>query len=172
VRATLLRIFGLAVVGLPVVAALLAFSTLSRAQILDGYLLCVGGLVLLALVDATRTVNATGEESRYERALGQRDRRPARPPELTRIEREVVLSSMSSFDFHMRMRPLLREVATHRLATRRGLDLDSGSAEAQAALGPELWQLLRPDREPPSDRFAPGLPVPRLRAALDTLERI
>lgn len=171
-RALALRVVGGAAAGAPVVVLLVAFSPLSRARILDGYVLFVGALVLLALVDATRSANRTDEESLYERALARRRRRAARPPELARIEREVVLAAMSSFDFHMRMRPLLREVAAHRLATRRGLELDTGSADVRALLGEELWELLRPGRRPPADRFAPGLPVSGLRGALDALERI
>jgi hypothetical protein len=167
-----LRIATAAAAAAPVVVALVLFSPLARGDILDGYLLFVGALVLLALVHATRTATPAAEESLYERALRRRRRGGARPPELARIEREVVLSSMSSFDFHMRMRPLLREVAAHRLATRRGLELDTGSPEVRGLLGEELWELLRPERRPPADRFAPGLPVAGLRRTLDALERI
>jgi hypothetical protein len=101
-------------------------------------------------------------------------RRPqvARPRELAKLEREVVLGGATAFDAHMRLRPLLREIATHRLASRRGLELDAGGSAVLAILGDDLWALLRPGADPPSDRLAPGLPLPALRAALDTLERI
>jgi hypothetical protein len=102
----------------------------------------------------------------------RRRRASARPRELAKLEREVVLGTATAFDVHMRLRPLLREIAAHRLASRRGLDLDTGSGAVRAALGEDVWRLVRPGVEPPDDRFAPGLPLPALRTALDTLERI
>jgi hypothetical protein len=157
-------------VGL-LVALLLAVTSVPRTRLVDGYVLFLGGLLLVGLVRATSLASASEEASVYERALRRRGRAPARPSELAKIEREVALASTSSFDLHYRLRPILREVAAHRLAL-RGADLDAGSRETQALLGDELWQIVRPDREPPDDRFGPGLPLPRLRAALDTLERI
>ncbi|MET0607959.1 MAG: hypothetical protein ABW045_04315, partial [Gaiellaceae bacterium] len=91
---------------------------------------------------------------------------------LAKLEREVVLASGTSFDVHFRLRPVLREIAVHRLASRRGLTLDSGSPEVRTLVGDELWEVVRPDREPPDDRFGPGLPLARLRLALDRLESI
>ncbi len=165
-----LSFFALAAgLGLTVVAVL---YPLPAAQAFDGYLLFLGALVAFGIVQATREANPADPDSAYERALRKRRRGGARPPELERLEREVVLSAMSSFDFHMRMRPLLREIAAHRLATRRGLDLDRGGREVRGLLGDDLWQLLQPEREPPHDRFAPGLALADLRAALDAVERI
>ena len=158
-------------VGLGLLGASL-FYPVPAGRAVQAYLLFLGALVAFLLVQATREASPATAESAYERALRRRVRRPARPPELEKLEREVVLSAMSSFDLHMRLRPLLREVAAHRLATRRGLDLDLGGPEVEAALGPELWHLLQPHREPPHDRFAPGLPLGDLRRVLDTVERI
>jgi hypothetical protein len=158
-------------VGL-LVAVLLAVSTVPRARVLDGYVLFVGGLLMLGLVSATREASAGEEGSLYERALRRRERPSARPHDLAKLERAVALGASSSFDVHVRVRPVLRQIASHRLAARRGVDLDSGTPEVRAALGEELWELLRPEREPPDDRFGPGLPVPRLRAAVELLERI
>ena len=154
------------------VAVLVAFVGVPRARVVDGYVLFVGSLVLLGLVRATRLAGETDERSVYEQALRRRERRPARPPELSKLEREVTLAAGTSFDVHFRLRPVLREVAAHRLATRRGLALDGGSSEVPALLGPEVWELVRPDREPPADRFARGLPLRRLEGVLDRLERI
>jgi hypothetical protein len=151
---------------------LLVFTSAPRGRVLDGYVLFVGGLLLLALVEATRQAGGPDEGSQYERALRRRPRRPLRPPELARIEREVALAAGSAFDLHFRLRPLLREVARHRLSRRRGLELDAGAPETRALLGEELWELARPDRPPPDDRLGPGLPLSRLRAALNALERI
>jgi hypothetical protein len=156
-------------------AALLSaslFSPVPVGRAVDGYLLFLGALVAFALVQATREASPAAAESAYERALRARHRRAARPPELEKLEREVVLAAMSSFDLHMRMRPLLREIAGHRLATRRGLELDRGGPGVQETLGEDLWELLRPGREPPHDRFAPGLPLAELRGLLDQVENI
>ena len=158
-------------VGVALAFVLLLFPV-PRERLVDGYVLFVGGLLLLGLVHATRAAGGGGDVSLYERALRRSRGGGARPKELARLEREVVLSATSAFDVHMRLRPLLREVAQHRLSTARGLDLDAGSRETRALLGPELWELLQPEREPLNDRFAPVLPPPRLRAHLDTLERI
>lgn len=154
------------------VAIVLVFTTAPRERVLDGYLLFVGGLLMLALVEATRDAGALVEVSPFERALQRRPRPARRPPELEKIEREVALAISSAFYLHFRLRPILREIARHRLSARRGLELDAGAAETRALLGEELWELARPDRPPPDDRLGPGLPLSRLRAAVDALERI
>ncbi|MBA2475596.1 MAG: hypothetical protein H0V40_06550 [Actinobacteria bacterium] len=168
--ATLLA--GLAVsVGAAVLAAVI-FLPVPPRRALDGYLLFAGGLLLLGLVTATRTAGGPAGESLYERALRRRRLRPERPAALIRTERAVSLAAATSFDVHRRVRPLLREIAEHRLWAGRGLELDSGGPEVRSALGEPLWELLRPGREAPDDRFQPGLRPAELAAALDTLERI
>jgi hypothetical protein len=154
------------------VAAVVAFGGAPPGRVVDGYVLFVGSLLLLGLVRATRLAGETDERSVYERALRRRERPPARPGELAKLEREVSLAAGTSFDLHFRLRPVLREVAAHRLATRRGLALDAGSPEVRGLLGDELWEVVRPEREPPDDRFGPGLPLAGLRRALDRLETI
>jgi hypothetical protein len=156
-----------------VVGALFLFTSLPREPLVDGYVLFVGGLVLLWLVAATRAAGGPGGPSLYDRALRRGERPRARPSELEALERAVGLSSSSSFDLHFRLRPALREVAAHRLSSRRGLDLDSGSADVRAAVGDELWELVRPERPAPADRgFGPGVSPARLRGLLERLERI
>jgi hypothetical protein len=155
------------------VAVVVLFSTAPRERVLDGYLLFVGGLLLFGFVRATRQAGESeSTASVYERALRRRERAPARPGELAKLEREVALAAGSSFDLHFRLRPVLREITAYRLATRRGLVLDGGSLEVPALLGDELWEVVRPDRLPPDDRFGPGLPLARLQGLLERLERI
>jgi hypothetical protein len=160
-----------AAVGVLVVV-LVAFVGVPRTRVVDGYVLFVGGLLLFGLVRATRVAGEPGRRSPYEQALRRRERPPARPRELAKLEREVSLAAGTSFDLHFRLRPALREVAAHRLGTRHGLALDGGSPEVRTLLGAELWEIVRPDRQPPDDRFAPGLPLGRLRGVLDRLETI
>lgn len=154
------------------VAVLFVYSSVPRGRLVDGYVLFVGSLLLVSLVRATSLACRPEAASLYELALGRHERPPERPRELEKLERAVALAAVSSFDVHFRLRPVMREIAAHRLAEQRGADLDSGSPEVREALGEELWDLVRPDREPPGDRFGPGLPLARLRGAIERLERI
>ncbi len=143
-----------------------------RALVLDVYLLFAGGLALLLLVRAVRAAIPSGSRSDLERALRAGSASARRPEALTTLEREVLLSTKTAFYLHYRVRPALREIAAHLLSTRRGIDLDAEPEAARTVLGPEAWDLVRPDREAPADRLGPGRPVTELRAAVDALERI
>jgi hypothetical protein len=154
-------------------AALSVVSPVSTERLVDAFVLVVGGLLLLVLVRATGAAGGRpAGASVYERALRRHARGRLRPHELESLERTVTLAGTSAFDLHARLRPLLREIAEHRLTSARGLRLDSGSPEVRQALGDELWELLRPDRPPPTDRFAPGLGRERLAAHVDALETL
>ena len=148
------------------------FAPVSPSRAADVYILYLGALILVLLVRATRAASPTSDPSVYERALVRRRPVAARPRDLARLEREVVLAATTAFDAHMRLRPHLREIAAHRLESRRGLDLDRGGPLVRELLGDELWRFVRPGVEPPDDRFAPGMNLRELRVALDTLERL
>jgi hypothetical protein len=139
---------------------------------LDAWLLALGGIALAAAVAATTSALPEPAQSPFDRRRRRREEETERLPQLARIEREVVLATTTAFDAHYRLRPLLREVAEHRLASRRALSLDSGSDAVRAALGEELWELVRPDRERPEHHLARGLPRAEIRAAVEALERI
>ncbi len=94
----------------------------------------------------------------------------SRPSQLLRIERIVDRSGESGLATHTQLRPLLREIADTRLA-RRGLRLDRDD-EAQALLGPQAWELVRPDRPAPPDGRGGGIPPRELDAVLDRLEAL
>ena len=141
-----------------------------RTRLLDVYVLLLAALFMFGFVQATREA-AVHSESLFERLMRRRPRRQERPPSLAKLEREVTLAAVTAFDFHARLRPTLREIAAYRLAS-RGLVLDSGAPATREALGDELWELLRPDRRPPDDRLAPGVPLTRLRTLLDALDKI
>ena len=72
---------------------------------------------------------------------------------------------------HLRLRPILREIAADGLR-RRGVELDAQPQAARALLAPETWELVRPDRPRPDDAFARGLAPARLDAVLDDLEAL
>jgi hypothetical protein len=139
---------------------------------LDVYLLVVGGLALLMIVIATREAYPRERRSALAVALERGPSRPLRPAELERLEREVTLAVSTAFDLHARLRPTLREIARERLFARSGLRLDAGGAGVEEALGEELWELVRPEREPPARRFDPGIPPDSLRRVVERLEAL
>jgi hypothetical protein len=91
------------------------------------------------------------------------------PSQLLRIERIVVRSGASRLATHTQLRPLVLEIAEARLA-RRGVRLDGD--EARRLLGPQAWDLVRPDRPAPPDDRASGIAPSELRALLDRLEAL
>jgi len=91
--------------------------------------------------------------------------------DLAGVQRRVATGTAHAGDLHLRLRPVLREVAAEGLR-RRGVDLDGEPAGAQGMLAPETWELVRPDRPRPDDPFGPGLAPRRLDAVLDDLEAL
>ncbi|HET8606627.1 MAG TPA: hypothetical protein VFL66_06310 [Gaiellaceae bacterium] len=153
-----------------VLVALLLVNVVRRELVLHVYLLVVAALAMLGALAATRAAAPRGGRSAFETALRRVPPDDERPPQLARVERGVTLGVAHAFELHARLRPQLREAAEARLAVRRGIALDSPAA--RAALGDEAWELLRPDAEPPDDRFAPGVEPERLRRVVETLENL
>ncbi len=140
---------------------------------LDIYALTLGGLAVLCAVTWLRRALPPAGESSLQRALERARPVPSQLPELARLERELYIGAAQAFDLHYRVRPVLREIALARLAERR-LRLDSGDDAVREALGDELWELVRPDREPPVDRQGGSIGfagVERLVARLEGLSR-
>jgi hypothetical protein len=154
--------------------ALVSFLFPGRRHVgLDVFVLFVGALGLALGVRATRWASPEVHETSLTAELDDPlDVLPQRPVELERIEREVHLSLGNSFSLHRRLRPVLREIAEHRLLLRHGLDLDGQPEAARELLGDTAWSWLRPDRPEPRDRLAPGPPLAELTAVVDALERI
>ena len=168
------RVVSLVVAAAAALFVLLAVLTLvpgERDVAVQAYVLFLGVLALAWLLGGARRANPR-RPSAFDEARRPRADRIERLPQLTRLERETALSLQNAFDLHLRLRPRLREVAAHRLATRRGIDLDRNPEAAHAVLPPALWEVVRPDREPPRDRFGAGLSREQLREAVDALERI
>jgi hypothetical protein len=134
-------------------------------------LLVTEALGLSVLAWWTLRALAPGSTS-FERAL--RTRRPGAPRlrELERIEHDVVQGAANPLDLHRRLRPLLRQIAAHRLAVRHGVALDTGDGHARLLLGDEAWALLRPDRELPDERRGPRLGVHEIEAIVARLETL
>jgi|tagenome__1003787_1003787.scaffolds.fasta_scaffold20936089_3 hypothetical protein len=166
----------LVAVGAAAAAALVALAIVlgavpdRRALAFQVYAFTLCAIVLLWLLG--RTGAARDERSAFDEA--RRTEPPDDEPvvDLARVEREVTLGVANAYDLHYRLRPRIRAIVTSRLADRRGIDLERQPPAAEAAVEPVVWELVRPDREPPRDRHGPGLGLPRLREVMEGLDRI
>jgi hypothetical protein len=161
-------------VGLALTIALVVgvyLSTGLQRVFLDVYLLAMGGVLLLALVRTTWIRGAAAQSSELDRTLSEMRRPRPETGELALV-RELDLSTMNAFHLHVRLRPVLREIAAHRLRRHYGVELDDEQARARELVGTEAWELVRPNRPPPADRLAAGPQLATLRTVVDELEQI
>ncbi len=136
-----------------------------RSVALHVYVIVVGTLVMGVVVAAARAALPRRPRSPFAAALTRAgDPGPARPDQLARIEREVTLGVATAHDLETKLLPELREIARCRLER-------AGRRPSPETLG-RWWELLRPDRPPPEDKFAPGIPESELRALVTDLERM
>jgi len=142
-----------------------------RARVLDAYLVAVGGVIVLMLIRKARTLLPDLSASAFDAALAERRTRTPAAGELG-MQREVELSRINAFHFHMRLRPVLREAAATRLRRRYGVDLDAGPLRARELVPADAWEVVRPDRPPPADRLSRGPSLASLRTVVSELERL
>ena len=144
----------------------------------EAILLAAGGVAVLALVPRPaarppgRPIDIRSNANRRRRRPLRRWRTPRTASDLATVERLLSLSVSSADDEHARLRPLVTDLARQRLADHTGVRLDGDPEAAAAAVGPEVWELVRPDRPVAPDRRARGIPVARLRRVVESLERI
>jgi hypothetical protein len=150
-------------------ALVLVLGALPASDAVDAWVLVVGGIGLLATVRATRAAQGRPRPSALEAALARTPEPPERPHGLVRLEREVDLGVSNAFYLHFRLRSTLREIGDHRLRSRAGVELDRAGSDIFDA---EEWDLVRPDRPEPRDPHGRGVPLARLRALDDRLERM
>jgi hypothetical protein len=136
----------------------------------EAFVLFVGALGMALLVRATARLFPPETPSRIERPRRPR-RTDKRLGELVRIERELEMATQSAFDTHYRLRPLLRELAETRLA-RRGVDLDAPEGRAEELLGPDAWEIVRPDLVRPTEHHAAGVRLAAVDRAVTALESL
>jgi hypothetical protein len=160
-RKHLFDLAALSAVATVVLATLLATEPTWRSRSLHIYLLVIAGLLLIGLVADT---GAERPKSAFAAALSAHGRPESELADLARAQREVTLATATARDLHVRLIPGLREVAWARCER-------AGREPGADTLGP-WWELLRPDRAPTTDRFAPGISERDLRALVDYLERI
>jgi len=160
----------LAVLATVLFVVLFVYEPISTELTFDFLFLTAGGLALMLLVDSVRTAAPRTGRSGFEAALRARPPGDLPPSQLATIERRVELGVTRAADLHFHLRPMLREIAGARLAARHGCGVDD--RQGQAALGDEAWEIVRTDRPPPDDRFAPGIAAAELGRILDRLERL
>jgi hypothetical protein len=144
----------------------------ARSILLDAYLLGMGAVLLLALVRTTRDGGQSPGSSDFDRAVAELSRRHPSDSGEPALVNEVEQSLTSAFHLHVRLRPILREIASHRLWMRFGVDLDRDHERARELIRTEAWELVRPERLPPRDRLARGPAVAELRVVVEELERL
>jgi hypothetical protein len=130
-------------------------------------------LAVLAVVVAAGAVRALIETLPPMRrpATGQPSSTAAATGDRERLDRVVSTATTHAGDLHLRLRPILREIAADGLR-RRGVELDAQPQAARELLAPETWEVVRPDRPRPDDAFARGLAPAHLDAVLDDLEAL
>jgi hypothetical protein len=135
-----------------------------RSLELHVYVLVLGGMAMTGVVSAVGGAVPRGRSSELRRALDAKPA-PAEPVrDLERMQRVVTLSVANAQDLHLRLLPILRDIAAARLER-------TGRRPSEETLG-RWWELLRPDRPAPVDRFERGLPESELRALVADLARM
>jgi hypothetical protein len=122
--------------------------------------------ILTLVIGAVAMLAALPRAPRRRRVRAQ-PRRASRPADLVRVEHDVA-ARQAAVEVHVRLRPLLSEIATARLGGRRRVT----TTEAQALLGDDLWDLVRPDRPWPADPRGPGVSLDQLAEMTERLEQL
>jgi hypothetical protein len=160
------------VVGIATVAFVIAVLLAGGARGLALYVY----LVFLAAVScaaATHSLLAEAPQSRPLVSLLPRRQDPdERLRQLEAIERRLSGARANAYELHTRLRPTVIEIAAARLARRHGVQLGSDPNACRPLLGAHVWELVRPDREPPEERFGHGWERRELEALVYELERI
>ncbi len=153
------------------VAVALVLAPDRAALAIHIWLLVLLGLACIVLLQAVHTAYPTGN-SPFLAGLRTTSLQAERPSSLARTERELSMAGAAAFDVHFRLRPVLAELAADLLSTRRGIELERTPERAHAALGDEVWEIVRPDRPEPAQRHAPGLDQVQLDRIVTALERV
>jgi len=160
-------------VGISTLGALASLTFLPGQERLTiyAYLLAIAAILLVALAEALARARPLLDDG-IEKLLQPRQLEAKRPAELQRLSSLVLFSCSSAADLHFRLRPMLREIAAHRLAIHRSVDLDLQPEEARKVLGPAAWDLVRPDRPDPPDRHARGIEMAAIGNIVAALEEV
>jgi hypothetical protein len=155
-----------------VLVVLLSLPKLPTSRALAIWVVFATATVLLVLNRHARDRPTAASVPRFEQALRKRKPTSPQPEELLRMEREIVLGSADADHAQRKLLPLLRDIASARIAARHGFELTRRPEAARALLGDHVWELLRPDRPEPGDRHAPGLPPESVVAVIERVEAL
>lgn len=143
----------------------------AAALAVEAYVLFLGALGLAALAKATSRTFEPAAASRVQVPQAKAVRDEGKPAELVRIERELEMATQSAFDTYFRLRPILRELVSTRLAL-SAVELDALGGRAETMVGPDCWALVRPDAIRPDDHYAAGVPLPMVERAVAAVEAL
>ena len=135
------------------------------------WLLVELGLAFLAFMRLVQSLYPR-TSSPFDGSLRRAQVPAERPGSLNRLEREVSMAGSAAFDVHFRLRPVITELATELLSSRRGIDLERDPARARAAIGDDVWEIVRPDRTQPAERHGSGIGEAELGRVVTALESI
>ena len=142
-----------------------------RERALQVFLVVAGAVAIRLLVVAVVDATSRPGPFAFDRALvPPAPRELSVPSEPERIRFEVGAATRRSMELHHQLRRRLRRLAADRLAAGHGVDLDGDPDASRRILGDETWDLLRPDRVAPEDRFGPGMPVEGVSRIVATVE--
>jgi hypothetical protein len=163
----------LAALGTVTLLAVALWSPGNREVAARVYVIFLGVLAVRILARAIVVATTAPQERPFDFALRGSTSPPlpgARDPDL--IAHEIGSATHRALELHHRLRPRLRGIAADRLAADHGVLLDEQTGSARRLLGEEAWELLRPDRDPPADRFGPGMSLPELQRIVAAVERL
>jgi hypothetical protein len=165
-RRTLIACCAAAAAGVAVAAAATDLSlTLTLALVAA----VAAAVAVAALVREALRIEPSGTELPYAEACtalsARAVRAPERPSDLLRLTR-------NAYDLNVHFRPFVTAVVRDLLAVRARVDLAREPDRARALLGPELRELLWPQRRLSLSYSDPGLDPDRLRRLLDDLDRL
>jgi hypothetical protein len=87
--------------------------------------------------------------------------------------RDLLALAGNAYDLHFRLRPILIGVVGDLLALRARIDFHDRPDLAHEHLGPQLWEVIRPDRPVPEGRFSdPGLDPAQIDRLISDLEAL
>jgi len=152
-----------------VLALILAGSAHGLALL--AYVLFLGALALAVLADELWAALAPAPP--FEWLIAHPARAPEPIEQFETLSRTLSAAGWNQTELHYRLRPPVREIVAARLSHRYGIDLTSEPERVQKLLGDgRAWELARPDRERPEDRYARGWSRSELAELLDELEAI
>ena len=128
------------------------------------FVLALGAILMSAAIGAVAGAVPRTRGSQLKAALDAKPADAAEVDDLLRMERVVTMATGSAVDLHTRLLPILRQIADARLDR-------AGRRAGPDTLG-RWWDLLRPDRPAPIDRFAAGISETELRALVADLEKL